>query len=139
MYAALAPWMGWAGPSFRLASLAALGAVLWSLIPFMRSDGYWLLCDLMGLDDLDSAPPAWAPRPVAWFVALFRILNALFMVAVTVWLPLRVHHLVTGLALRGGLDPDHPLARIPALAAAVFLLAGVALAAARRLRRLALS
>jgi hypothetical protein len=137
--AGLAPWAGWAGPSMRLASLAALGAVFWSLIPFMRSDGYWLLGDTLGLADLDTAPPASTPLPVRWFVALFRLMNALFMVAVVVLIPLRVHRLLTGLALRGGLDPDHPLIRVSALAAAVFLLAGMGLAAARRLRRLALS
>lgn len=139
IFAILAPWAGWAGPSLRLASLAALGAVTWSLLPFMRSDGYWLLCDLLGIPDLDSAPPATAPRRTTWLVGLFRAANALFMVAVAVLIPLRVHHFLTDWALHGGLDPDHPLVRIPALTAAAFLLVGVGLAAARRLRRLSLS
>ncbi len=38
-----------------LAGSSALLAVAWSLFPFIRSDGYWLLCDLLGMDDLDRA------------------------------------------------------------------------------------
>jgi hypothetical protein len=50
----LVSWAPRVALSFQVAGLLALLAVVWSLIPFMRTDGYWLLCDLLGCDDLDS-------------------------------------------------------------------------------------
>lgn len=71
-------------PPARAAAWAALFAVSWSLLPFIRSDGYWLLCDLLDLPDLRRAPPPERGRPLRWFVKGFRLLNAVFLVAVTI-------------------------------------------------------
>lgn len=40
-------------PPATLAAGVALAAVAWSLLPFIRSDGFWFLSDLSGTGDLD--------------------------------------------------------------------------------------
>ncbi len=48
-------------PAAAACGAAALWSVLaaaWSLTPLFRADGFWLLTDLLGLDDLDRLPRA---------------------------------------------------------------------------------
>jgi hypothetical protein len=94
----------------RVAGLSALAAVLWSLLPFVRADGYWLLCDLLDRRDLET-PVVWTfpdasggPPPVragrrrllATFLAGYRLAHAAFLLLVATGLPYR---LVTRLPL----------------------------------------
>jgi len=36
---------------------AGMLAIVWCLLPVVRSDGHWLVCDLFGLASLDAPPP----------------------------------------------------------------------------------
>ena len=99
---------------FGLGAAGALAAVVWSLLPFMRTDGYWVLCDLLGLDDLDRPPPAGASRFLVWFVALFRVANGVFLCLVVFWFPQRIFGLVLRTAQLAGLDPRHDAVRTAA-------------------------
>jgi len=82
------------------AGLSALLAVGWSALPFVRTDGYWLLCDLLGrsdldlpvrddrsLDDTQSTPSQARERVLAAFLLLYRLANIGFVVLVCVYLP----------------------------------------------------
>jgi len=77
-----------AAPSFLLAAKMTWLAVGWSLIPFIRADGYWALCDVLGLKDL-SRP---LDQPLArWRMSVLlvhRVLNIGFLFLVSVVLPL---------------------------------------------------
>ncbi|RKZ12310.1 hypothetical protein DRQ50_12120, partial [bacterium] len=86
-------WYLW--PAASLAATAALAAVLWSLLPFIRSDGFWFLSDLSGLGDLDR-PPLPGDTPVARRILLtYGLLQGCFMLLVGSSLAWR-------LAARGG-------------------------------------
>ncbi len=64
-------------------------AVGWSLFPFVRADGYWLVCDWLGLADLetDLAPASgWRLR---YFLRIYRLTNAAFLLGVGFVLPWR--------------------------------------------------
>lgn len=87
--------LAWPGPDlasgFYLAGLAALAAVIWSALPFIRSDGYWFLCDALGVPDLDrpvteTRPEAGWLRPIA---IIYRLFNTLFLLIVGVLLSWR--------------------------------------------------
>ena len=75
-------------PAARTASLFALFAVAWSLLPFIRSDGYWLLCDLLGVSNLNAPVLPGRSRGLRVFLGLFRLANAAFLVLV-VWVVAR--------------------------------------------------
>jgi hypothetical protein len=135
--AAAARIAGPAAPALHLAAWGAAAACAWSLFPFLRTDGYWVLCDLLGLVTLDRPPPAGSSRPLAWFVALYRVANALFLVAVVVTLPWRAYGLAFGQAHLAGLDPAGPWPRVAALVVTAVLFAGLGFSAWKRLRRLA--
>jgi hypothetical protein len=128
---------GPAGPVLGAAAWGAAAACAWSLFPFLRTDGYWILCDLLGLRTLDRPPPAGSPRPLAWFVALYRVANILFLVAVVATLPWRAHGLAFDLARRAGLDPRGPGPRIAAGVVTAVLVAGFGGTAWQKVRRLA--
>jgi putative peptide zinc metalloprotease protein len=69
----------------------ALAAVAWNIVPLLRTDGHWLLLDLLGLPDLDAPPPpAWSGcrLRVAGLVS-WRVVTALSVLALVVWLPVR--------------------------------------------------
>jgi hypothetical protein len=75
------------GPFFsaaRTAGLFALFAVTWSLLPFIRSDGYWLLCDLLQVSKLSGPIPAGRNRGLTIFLRVFQLANALFLVLVVI-------------------------------------------------------
>jgi hypothetical protein len=83
--------------SLQLAGISSLVAVVWSLLPFLRTDGYWLLGDLVGRGDLES-PLTCGETPrdgrrrrgLALFLILYRLAHAIFLMAVAVWLPWRL-------------------------------------------------
>ena len=80
-------------PVLSLAGGLALLAVLWSLLPFIRADGYWALADLLNLRDLEQPRPRGRGRGLAVFLLFHRSFNALFLVGLGLWLPLRLHAL----------------------------------------------
>jgi len=45
----------WDMRTLTLISWGVLAAVVWSLLPFLQTDGYWLMCDLLGVRSLESA------------------------------------------------------------------------------------
>nr|MEE4269038.1 hypothetical protein [Candidatus Krumholzibacteria bacterium] len=86
--------VGWQvpGAAFCLtAGWLALAAVTWSLLPFIRADGYWFLCDALGLVDLDRPVPWKRSTRVRAFLVLHRVVNAGFLILVGVALPVRIH------------------------------------------------
>lgn len=80
--------------SARAASWIAIFAVGWSLLPFIRSDGYWALCDALELPDLRSLPPRRRGWLLRGFVFLFRIAGWFFLALVCSLAVLRVVRLV---------------------------------------------
>jgi hypothetical protein len=81
-----------AWPPARHGAAGALAAVTWNAIPVLRTDGHWLLLDLLGLPDLDAPPPAaWGRR--GWRLAgvtLWRLLTAASLLVLVLWLPCRI-------------------------------------------------
>jgi len=73
----------------RTAAWLALLAVVWSLFPFIKADGYWLVCDALGLADLESDPHTPASRRLRWFLRVYRLANVAFLLLVGIGLPLR--------------------------------------------------
>jgi hypothetical protein len=109
-------------PACTFAGWSALLAVAWSLLPFVRADGYWLICDLLGVADLerplrlegagatsaagseDPGPAGGAPagrRLLVWFVILHRLGSSLFLLVVYAWLPGRLLRLLPVAGLLG--------------------------------------
>lgn len=73
-----------------LAGAAALAAVVWSLVPFIRSDGFWALGDLLGVGDLDRGPKPWEPRRTALLLRAYRLLHTVFLAGVGILLGRRL-------------------------------------------------
>jgi hypothetical protein len=88
------------------AGSSALLAISWSLFPFLRSDGYWLICDLLELDDLDRPPSAPISNGLRLFLVGYQTANALFLLIIGVFFPWRMIGLLLGLAQRLGISPD---------------------------------
>ncbi len=68
-------------PEFETASRLCIMAVLWNLIPFLRTDSYWLLCDLLKLNSLWKLPEN-ATVSIRWVVYAYRSGKILFLTAV---------------------------------------------------------
>ena len=82
----------------------ALLAVCWSLFPFIRADGYWLVCDLLGVEELAVDPE---PAPTGWrrrVLSGYRLANAVFLLGVGFLLPLRYAHRGAAVLERLGWD-----------------------------------
>ena len=62
-------------------------AVGWSLIPFIRADGYWALCDVLGFKDLERPFEGPPQRGRLVFLLIHRTLNIVFLGLVAVLLP----------------------------------------------------
>jgi len=71
--------VGLDAPSLTLASWGVLAAVVWSLLPFLRTDGYWLLCDLLGMSALEGAAPEGAGRWLRLVLIAWRVGSVLFL------------------------------------------------------------
>lgn len=95
----------WSG-AMTMAGASALLAVCWSSFPFIRSDGYWFLCDVLGLGSLDR-PPLRPVRPaLRVFLSLHQMANAGFLVMVGLYFPWRLTQLVRGQFHRLGFPMD---------------------------------
>jgi hypothetical protein len=84
-------WEPLAG-ALQIAGVSSFVAVLWSMLPFVRSDGYWVLADYLGVDNLDipwrnSGSPL---RATAWSMVIFRVANIGFLIFLGLMIPLRV-------------------------------------------------
>ena len=115
----------WAGSALTLAGLSSLLAVGWSLWPFVRSDGYWMICDSLGIGNLGRPLGPGRSGLVRRSVWVFRTLNAVFLVVLGAGLP-------WGLARRFGkiwecrlAGSAHAAAPLAGLLVAVGLLVGV--------------
>lgn len=73
-----------------IAGAAALAAVVWSLVPFIRSDGFWALGDLLGIGDLDRRARAWEPRRTTLLLRAYRLLRTVFLAGLGVLLARRM-------------------------------------------------
>ena len=82
------PWPSWVAGGFppglliaalRSAGILALASVIWSLFPLIRSDGYWLLCDLLGVPDLERPLSGFHSWPVRVFLVSYRLVNVAFL------------------------------------------------------------
>ena len=65
--------------SLTMASWGVLAAIVWSLMPFLRTDGYWLLCDLLGLSALETPAPPNASRRLRTALIAWRLGSLLFL------------------------------------------------------------
>ena len=65
-------------PAGSVCGAAAVWSVLaaaWSLTPLFRADGFWLLTDLLGLDDLDRLPRAGDGRRATALRVAYRLVH----------------------------------------------------------------
>ena len=116
-----------------LAGSSALLAVTWSLFPFIRSDGYWLLCDLLMLDDLDR-PPRELPKPGRRvFLVGYQLANALFLLLIAIFFPWRIFGLLLALAHRWDVSTESFTAKWLAAAAGVLFLGLMGVGITRRM------
>ncbi len=74
-------------PAWHLAGRLSYFAVGWSLIPFIRADGYWALCDVFGFQDLDRPFEGVVSRSRLVFLLVHRVLNIAFLIFIAVILP----------------------------------------------------
>lgn len=82
-----------AGPG----AAAALAAVIWNAIPWLRTDGHWLVLDLLGLPAQDAPPPPGWPRPYLAALVLWRLTTAMSLLVLLLWVPWRVDALLARL------------------------------------------
>lgn len=93
LYWTIGGLLGPYGAGVRLAGGLALVAVCWSLLPVVRSDGYWVICDLLGLADLDHSIKGTSRRPELWVVVLLvclRFINSGFLLLICLVVPRRL-------------------------------------------------
>lgn len=129
VFMALAGWSIFA-PALVLAASSALLAISWSLFPFIRSDGYWLLCDLLGLVDLDRPPSKPMSKLLRVFLVGYQLTNAAFLLLIGVYFPLRMIGLLLGLAHRLGIPLDSTAVKwlVPAAGLAFMGMMGIGIA-----------
>lgn len=123
--------------ALTLAGSSVLVAVAWSLFPFIRSDGYWLLCDLLGLDDLDQPPRASAPRALRIFLVFYQLANAGFLLLVGFIFPWRVAQLALFLISRAGHSLEPMAANWLTVVLAAAFMGALGIGLARRIGTLA--
>jgi hypothetical protein len=75
---------GAAAAACGAAAAWSLVAVAWSLLPVFRADGFWLLTDLLGVDDLDRLPRAGDRGRTRLLLGGYRLLHGIFFAAVAV-------------------------------------------------------
>ena len=95
--------------AFQLAGLLVLPAVAWSLLPFIRADGYWFLSDLLGLASLEHPAPPGRSRLLRSFLIMHRLANAAFLILVSVALPVRYFGYLSVLCRKIGVPLPVPL------------------------------
>jgi hypothetical protein len=116
-----------------LAGSSALLAICWSLFPFIRSDGYWLLCDMLELEDLDRPPSKPISNRLRVFLVGYQLTNAAFLLMVGVYFPFRMFRLLLGLAHRLGIPLDSDTTKWVAAAAGVAFLGMMGVGITRRI------
>jgi len=119
-----------------LAAWLALAAVSWSLFPFVRSDGYWLICDLLGISELEVNPEPLPSAPVRWLLRLYRLANVGFLLLIGFYAPWRYSHLAESLWRRLGMNAVGTLVSVPLTVAGVLLCGVVWWGLGRRVVRL---
>ncbi|MFO7608067.1 MAG: hypothetical protein R6X35_02540 [Candidatus Krumholzibacteriia bacterium] len=82
-FAGILAAMGRVGPEGAAAACGAaaawsLLAAAWSLLPVFRADGFWLVTDLLGLDDLDRLPRAGDSGRTRLLLGGYRLLHGAF-------------------------------------------------------------
>ncbi len=117
-------------PAVALGARLALGAVIWSLLPIARTDGYWLACDVLDLPDLEAPVTVGCGRGRCFAAAAWRSLTAVSLVALLALLAWRLQG-----AMHTGLDGDTWPAVLARGLGGCVLLVGI-LSAARRIGRL---
>ena len=122
-----------------LAGSSALLAVTWSLFPFIRSDGYWLLCDLLKLDDLDRPPKALPQRGLRVFMVGYQLANALFLLMIAIYFPWRIFGLLLVVSHRWGVPQELSTAKWLAAAVGVLFLGLMGVGITRKMALLARS
>jgi putative peptide zinc metalloprotease protein len=90
--------------ALTLAGSSALLAITWSLLPLLRSDGFWFLCDLLGLKDLDRPPAKPSGRGLRLFLAGLQLTNAIFLLFIGVLLPWKAGSWLLALVPRLGIS-----------------------------------
>lgn len=70
-----------------MAARFTLMAVGWSLIPFIRSDGYHALSDGMQVDGLDLPLPAHVGVLGRLLGLLYKVVNLVFLAVLVLWIP----------------------------------------------------
>jgi putative peptide zinc metalloprotease protein len=75
----VATLVGW--PAGGAVVRAGWVAILWSLLPLVRSDGHWLVCDLLGLQNLTAPAPPSLGRRGRRVLAVWRGTAAMAVVA----------------------------------------------------------
>jgi hypothetical protein len=119
--------------TLTLAGSSVLLAVVWSLFPFVRSDGYWLLCDLLGLDDLERPPREQVPVVLRVFLVVYQLANAGFLLMLGFYVPLRLVRLVMGFAQRAGLTLEPVAANWLTTALVLIFMGALGMGLARRI------
>ena len=104
---ALASWPGL--PPFWTSALLVAGssvllAVTWSMFPFVRSDGYWSLCDLLGLASLDRPARGPVSAGLLVFLILYQLAHAAFLIVMGLYFPWRMILLMLGLLHQAGMS-----------------------------------
>lgn len=136
MFMAASSWFSVSGGAAQVLALAgssALLAVTWSLFPFIRSDGYWLLCDLLKLEDLDR-PPRELPKPGRRvFLVGYQLTNAIFLLLIAIYYPWRIFRLLLVLTNRWGVTAESSTAKWIAVAAGVSFLGLMGVGITRRM------
>lgn len=79
-------------PAGAIAARAGGVAMAWSLLPLVRSDGHWLVCDLFGLDGLTSSPPATLGSRGSFLLLIWRLATLLAVVAIVIVVLARLAH-----------------------------------------------
>jgi len=78
--------------ALNVAAVSSMVAVIWSMLPFVRSDGYWVLADYLEVTSLDVPwkKSGSSSRSTGVFMVLFRVANIGFLVLLGVMIPLRL-------------------------------------------------
>jgi hypothetical protein len=81
-------------PAASLAAWGVLAAAGWNLLPFLRTDGYWLLADALDVRTLQPPAPAGAGRCVRTALGLWRGAHLVFLAVVGAGLAWRLVRLL---------------------------------------------
>lgn len=63
----------WGDPTTTLVSWGVLAAAVWSLLPFLQTDGYWLLCDGVGVRSMEEPAAIESSRRVRVILIVWRL------------------------------------------------------------------